>query len=156
MLYAKVDGTTLVEFPYSLNRYKRENPNVSFPEDLSNDFLLSVGIVPVEVIPEPEFDRTTHKLTSRENPILESDGVWRTGFDVIELTDEEKAHHAETVVATTRNIRDNLLRDTDYLALSDNTLTEEMRVYRQSLRDITTHANFPNLLESDWPIKPEA
>ena len=80
MLYAKVDGTTLIEFPYSLNRHKRENPNVSFPEDLSDEFLLSVGIVPVEVIPEPEFDRATHKLSSRENPILEDDGVWKIGL----------------------------------------------------------------------------
>jgi hypothetical protein len=33
--------------------------------------------------------------------------------------------------------RNKLLADTDYLALSDNTMTEEARTYRQSLRDIT-------------------
>jgi len=30
-----------------------------------------------------------------------------------------------------------------------------MREYRQALRDITTHPNWPNLEESDWPVKPE-
>jgi hypothetical protein len=30
-----------------------------------------------------------------------------------------------------------LLSATDYLALSDNTMTEEARTYRQALRDIT-------------------
>ena len=33
--------------------------------------------------------------------------------------------------------RNALLIETDYLALSDNTMTEEMKVYRQKLRDIT-------------------
>ena len=33
--------------------------------------------------------------------------------------------------------RNKLLADTDYFALSDNTMTEEMKVYRQKLRDIT-------------------
>jgi hypothetical protein len=33
--------------------------------------------------------------------------------------------------------RNKLLAETDYLALADNTMTEEMKVYRQKLRDIT-------------------
>jgi hypothetical protein len=44
------------------------------------------------------------------------------------------------------------LSETDYLALSDNTLTPEMAAYRQELRDITTQINFPESIV--WPIKP--
>ena len=33
--------------------------------------------------------------------------------------------------------RNKLLADTDYLALSDNTISAEMTTYRQALRDIT-------------------
>ena len=33
--------------------------------------------------------------------------------------------------------RNKLLADTDYLALSDNTMSTEMTTYRQALRDIT-------------------
>ena len=33
--------------------------------------------------------------------------------------------------------RNRLLKETDYLALSDNTLSDDMRTYRQDLRDIT-------------------
>ena len=36
-----------------------------------------------------------------------------------------------------RTKRNALLIETDYLALSDNTMTEEIKVYRQKLRDIT-------------------
>jgi hypothetical protein len=38
---------------------------------------------------------------------------------------------------TLRAKRNRLLSATDYLALSDNTMTEEARTYRQALRDIT-------------------
>lgn len=36
-----------------------------------------------------------------------------------------------------RQKRNNLLAQTDYLALSDQTMTAEMTTYRQALRDIT-------------------
>ena len=35
-----------------------------------------------------------------------------------------------------RDKRNNLLAETDYLALSDNTLSYDMKTYRQSLRDL--------------------
>jgi len=36
-----------------------------------------------------------------------------------------------------RTKRNNLLAETDHYALSDKTLSDDMRTYRQSLRDIT-------------------
>ena len=53
-----------------------------------------------------------------------------------------------------REKRNALLAETDYLALSDNTMSPEMTTYRQALRDITNHANWPNLEDADWPTKP--
>jgi hypothetical protein len=43
----------------------------------------------------------------------------------------------DRAMADLRSKRDNLLKATDYLALSDNTLSADMTTYRQSLRDIT-------------------
>ena len=43
----------------------------------------------------------------------------------------------DRAMADLRQRRDNLLKATDYLALSDNTLSADMTTYRQSLRDIT-------------------
>ena len=40
-------------------------------------------------------------------------------------------------IASVRAKRNRLLAETDYLALSDNTLTSDMNTYRQNLRDIT-------------------
>jgi hypothetical protein len=41
------------------------------------------------------------------------------------------------VMEDLRPQRNNLLADTDYFALSDNTMSAEVRTYRQALRDIT-------------------
>ena len=43
----------------------------------------------------------------------------------------------DRAMADLRQKRNSLLTATDYLALSDNTLTTEMSTYRQALRDIT-------------------
>lgn len=60
----------------------------------------------------------------------------------------------DRAAADNREKRNQLLAETDYFALSDVTLTAEMTTYRQALRDITSHSNWPNLSDSDWPTKP--
>ena len=49
--------------------------------------------------------------------------------------------------------RNQLLTETDYLALADSTLTDEMRDYRQALRDLP--ANTVDPANPVWPVKPE-
>ncbi len=51
-----------------------------------------------------------------------------------------------------RQERNRLLAETDYLALSDNTMSAAMTTYRQALRDITNQSGFPTSVT--WPTKP--
>ena len=48
--------------------------------------------------------------------------------------------------------RDRRLAETDYLALSDATLADNMKTYRQSLRDVPD--DNPNPDNINWPVKP--
>lgn len=63
---------------------------------------------------------------------------------------------SETIVEFTANEirtkRNSLLAETDYLALSDTTLSSDMAAYRQALRDVTSQAGFPTSVT--WPTKP--
>ena len=52
-----------------------------------------------------------------------------------------------------RQRRNQLLTETDYLALADSTLTDEMRNYRQALRDLP--ANTVDPANPVFPTKPE-
>lgn len=60
----------------------------------------------------------------------------------------------DRAAADNREKRNKLIAETDFFALTDVTLTAEMTTYRQALRDITSHSNWPNLSDSDWPTKP--
>jgi hypothetical protein len=59
---------------------------------------------------------------------------------------------AEFAAAKLRRQRNRLLADTDYLALADVTLTDEMRAYRQALRDLPANTTDP--ANPVWPVKP--
>lgn len=65
------------------------------------------------------------------------------------LLSEKIVEFTEDEIRAKRNI---LLAETDYLALSDNTLSSDMSTYRQALRDITSQAGFPT--DVTWPTKP--
>lgn len=63
-----------------------------------------------------------------------------TAAEIAARQAEEAAWNAgafDRAMADLRSKRDRLLAATDYLALSDNTLSAEMSTYRQALRDIT-------------------
>ena len=51
-----------------------------------------------------------------------------------------------------RRERGRLIAETDYLALSDATLSEDMRTYRQALRDLPDNTSDP--ANPTWPVKP--
>ena len=59
---------------------------------------------------------------------------------------------AVEALAMLRQERNSKLTETDYLALSDATLTSAMSTYRQALRDITSSAT--SLDDVTWPTKP--
>jgi len=54
--------------------------------------------------------------------------------DILDMLPQVELDMALESLRTKRNA---LLIETDYLALSDNTMTEEIKTYRQKLRDIT-------------------
>jgi len=84
----------------------------------------------------------------------------------VELTAEEIAARAaeeaawnagafDRAMSSLRQKRDALLKSTDYLALSDNTLSAEMTTYRQALRDITNGLTTVEQVNAiTWPTKP--
>jgi len=61
----------------------------------------------------------------------------------------------DRAIADLRTTRNRLLSETDYLALSDNTLSAEMNTYRQALRDLTDGLTTVDEVNGvTWPTKP--
>lgn len=58
-------------------------------------------------------------------------------------------------LAQLRTKRNQLLAETDYLALSDTTLSSDMQTYRQALRDLPSGKDTVEKCENaTWPTKP--
>lgn len=85
------------------------------------------------------------------------------GVELIEVPDDvntgwlysDGSFLAPAITVTPEEIRaerNYLLSLTDWMALSDNTMTTEWASYRQALRDITSQSGFPYSVE--WPVKP--
>jgi len=83
--------------------------------------------------------------------------------EIVEMDAEETAHALreaaewdseanDRAMAALRRHRDGLLADTDFYALSDVTLSDAMKNYRQALRDLP--ANTSDLSNITLPTKP--
>lgn len=73
------------------------------------------------------------------------------------LSDDEIAERAARLVEeqklSVREKRNKLLKETDWRASSDLTLSTEWATYRQALRDVPSQDGFPHTIT--WPSEPE-
>ena len=84
--------------------------------------------------------------------------TWHNGTTPISKEDIEAQFPAvelEMAMADLRQKRNVLLSATDYLALSDNTMSANVKAYRQALRDITEGLTTKEEVEAvEFPTKP--
>ena len=145
-----------------IGEYRDLFPNVSFPKSgPPADWMTQNSVMVVDV--NRSYDGLTQKST-RVDPYIEDNVVYLHKIE--SLTDSEKtavqtALNNETA-ARNREERNRRLAETDWMACSDVTMSNDWKTYRQALRDITTHSNWPNLKvpdmdgsgDDDWPVKP--
>jgi len=136
---------------YTIGKLRRDNKNVSFPKTISNEILARFDVYPYIQQEQPTYDKKTQKLKDG-GFVQDESGNWTKIWNVVEKTQTEIAEWIEVKANSIRSQRNQLLSETDYLALSDVTLAAEMAEYRQALRDITDQQGFPETVE--WPVKP--
>ena len=146
----------------TIGEHRKLFKNVAFPKSgPPADWMAENSVMPVTM--SRSYDRMTQKSTSVD-PYIESGVVYLHKIE--DLTDSEKAavqkEVADQTAARNREERNRRLAETDWMACSDVTMSNDWKTYRQALRDITTHSNWPNLKvpdmdgsgDNDWPVKP--
>ena len=152
----------------SQGAWRAANPNMSLPRVWKAATLDALDLDPV--LRSPAATVGDYQVSVRDGVVQDANGNWVEKYvarDMFADTTEDgvtttKAEHEAAYQAGLdaktaeghRATRDAKLAETDFYALTDVTLTAEMTTYRQALRDITTHANWPNLNDDDWPTKP--
>jgi hypothetical protein len=151
-MHVLVNNGAVEKYPYTIGNLRRDNAHTSFPKKPTDELLENFGMFRVAKVDRPAYDHT--KNIAEGTPVL-IDGVWTQVWNVTDASAEEIAERTAQQAQNMRAERDRLIADTDWTALSDTTMSAEMTTYRQALRDITDHENFPYLEDSDWPVKPE-
>ena len=153
---------------------RRMHSNTSLPRVWDANVCSALGIDPVLEAPKPEVTGYTQAV--RNGATQDANGNWVQAWTVVDMfsdytdedgnlvtkTDQENDYQARLnseAAASVRTQRDAKLAESDWMVIKSAetgvALSTEWATYRQSLRDITTHANFPYLTETDWPTKPE-
>jgi len=153
-MFVKATNGTVGQYPYTVGDLRRDHPNTSFPKQVPESLMADFDMYPVGYEAAPDHDPMIQRIQHSSQPVLK-DGKWVLTKTVVELTQEQIDQRNDSKAKDVRRKRDELIVDTDWMALSDNTLTPEWATYRQALRDITDHARFPWLNDEDWPVKPE-
>jgi len=150
-------------------QWRSANPNMSLPKVWKAATLDALNLDPV--LRSPAATVGQYQTSARDGVEQDANGNWVEKYVARDMfadtTDEDgvtttKAEHEAAYQATldakaaeaVRKQRDDLISATDYFALTDVTMDADMTSYRQALRDITDHVNFPYLEEADWPVKP--
>ncbi len=147
---------------------RKENKNISFPKVWNNSTLDVLNVDEVLESNPPTEGIGTYQYPQQNGATQNSDGNWEYAWEIVDMfadieggqtKEEQEAAYQTSVVesasAVNRANRDTILKDTDWWAMPDSpTMTSEQTAYRQALRDLPNHSNWPHLEDSDWPTKP--
>ena len=114
---------------------------------------------------EAEFNSMFRKVTGADSngSAIESSNPSDWGTTWKAVSDKKAALIAAAPMAELRRQRNAKLAETDFHAMSDVTLSSDMKTYRQALRDLPAHANGKDaafdtdgttLKNVTWPTKP--
>ena len=173
MLYAEINGTTLILYPYGFAQLQADNPYTNYGgnQDVAywfpmTDTAITTGNTLASVIDatQPTYDPATQICTQNDNPTL-IDGVWTLGWTITEMTPEQQAAYIANLQAQTSATAQQLLSATDWTAIASVadpavstphlTNQAEFLAYRSAVRAIgvnppTTAPVFPKVPTATW------
>jgi hypothetical protein len=127
-----------------------DNPNVSFPVEISAETLAEYSVYIGAVDPQPAYD---HTKDVSEGPFVLRDGVWTLTWSVSDASSAEIDYRVNDQWRNVRNERNARLAACDWTQLADATVdAAAWAVYRQALRDLPQAQTDPfNIV---WPTSP--
>ena len=146
---------------------RRDNPNMSMPRAWNSNTHDALNVDPVLEAPKPTSGIGQYQQVVRNGVVQDANDNWVEAWEIRDMfadieggqtkSQQETAYQTNLdndAARNNRSTRGRLLAETDWWASSDLTMTSDQTTYRQALRDITTHSDWPHLEEDDWPTKP--
>jgi hypothetical protein len=102
-MWAKVLNDVIIDYPYGFIELRRDNPDTSFPTEMSQEALGAWGIVPVEPRNPPDYNYITQNCT-RVMPTLEN-GLWVETWEITAIDAQEAQSRRVEAVAVIESQR---------------------------------------------------
>jgi len=145
------------------------NKNVSMPRTWNANVLTALSLE--AVLASPAATTSQYQISVRDGVERDAKDNWVEKYvaqdmfadttDDDDVTTTKSEHEAAyqagldaITAANNRTTRNTLIAETDFYALSDVTMTDAMTAYREALRNLPEHSNWPNLESGNWPTKP--
>ena len=128
-----------------------------------NELSITEWVMRGEPTSEAEFKEMFRKVTGADanGSAIESDDTSKWGVTWKQVSDKMTAIDAAAPMKELRRQRDAKLVETDWTALSDVTMADNMKTYRQQLRDLPAASGGKDATLKDgvlenvtWPQKP--
>ena len=134
-------------------QWRSHYSNVSLPRAWKQATLDGLNLEAVLEAPKPTVGQ--YEVAARNGVTQDANGNWVTAWEVRAKTAEQIEQEAINAAASARAQRDRTLIETDWTQVADAPVDQAAwKEYRQALRDLPSHANWPNLNDADWPVKP--
>ena len=102
MINALIVEGVVAQYPYSFRQLCCDNPQVSFPRDMSDDRMTEYGVYKVQPADQPAYDPTTQNLIE-PTPVF-SNGTWSQVWAVEQVPAEEVAQRQRNAVDSAADI----------------------------------------------------
>lgn len=86
-MYALIKNGEVIQFPYAVAQLKRDNPQTSFPKNLTPELLATFNVFLVKPTEQPAYDPLTQRV-EEGTPVNEA-GEWVQAWSVVPLSTEE-------------------------------------------------------------------
>lgn len=147
-MYLRIKNET-IEYPYTISQLRRDEYNVSFPLNPTDEVLGQFGVYKVTQTPKP--NDYTKNITEGTPQLI--DGVYYQNWILEDSTEEEIETKIQYKWVEIRTLRNELLLECDWRVLSDtpDVNKDNWIQYRQELRNITSQENPFSIV---WPVQP--
>lgn len=134
----------------SRDEIRKMFPNVSLPRVWDEVVCEQLGIDLIFDSSPPATDR--YEIVYQDG-VEQVDGKWVVKWAVSQMNDQDKVAFDAQQTQLIREDRDRRLAQTDWMALSDNVMSQDWVAYRQALRDLPLQEGFP--YNVTWPVRPD-
>jgi hypothetical protein len=147
-------GSTVIEYPYSIEKLRSDNPTTSFPVEMSASELSEWGVQQVIDAPAPTFNEATEQAEQAAPTLI--NGSWIVHWVTSAARSEEQEQRRTKKAQEVRMLRDSGLKGSDFTQLLDFTGDANTKAkwceLRQQLRNIPQQVGFP--WDVTWPKPP--